>query len=232
MLGFSRRRTKLTGRADPPHRPEGDDWPAEVELAAAERLSFFSDAVVAIAITLLAIDLPMPEGTTTGALLRSAGDRWPAYLSFLISFVVIAAHWSGHHRTLRWVNRTSSTLQRWSIIWLLAIIVTPFAARILYGDGAIALRFTFYALIQVLATGAFIFIIRAVDRGALLRPDTPATLVPRATRRLSGTLGGFAASVPLFFVTEYAWVLWFAVPILWGQLVRWRGRRVVSERAL
>jgi len=60
---------------------------------AAERLTFFSDAVVAIAMTLLAIDLPVPGGSTVSVFWTSVEHDEGHYATFLVSFVVIAAAW-------------------------------------------------------------------------------------------------------------------------------------------
>ncbi len=73
------------------------DDEVETDSRAAERLTFFSDAVVAIAITLLAIDLPVPEGGTVSVFWRSVEHDDGHYAAFLISFVVIAAAWAYHH---------------------------------------------------------------------------------------------------------------------------------------
>jgi Endosomal/lysosomal potassium channel TMEM175 len=75
----------------------------EMEFAAAERLMFFSDAVIAIALTLLALDLPVPGGIENAtvsipAMVNDARQHLDDYLAFLISFLVIAAHWRLHHR--------------------------------------------------------------------------------------------------------------------------------------
>jgi hypothetical protein len=67
------------------------DEGAESESPTAERLTVFSDAVVAIAITLLALDLPVPDGNTLSALLTSARHNDGHYGAFLISFGTIAA---------------------------------------------------------------------------------------------------------------------------------------------
>jgi uncharacterized membrane protein len=56
-----------------------------------ERLIFFSDAVVAIAITLLALDLPVPEGGNVHLFWTSVKRNDGHYVAFLISFMVIAA---------------------------------------------------------------------------------------------------------------------------------------------
>jgi hypothetical protein len=68
----------------------------EVEKASAERLKFFSDAVIAIAMTLLALELPVPSGETVGEVWRSFGGNWEEYLAFLITFWVIGQQWMNH----------------------------------------------------------------------------------------------------------------------------------------
>src|SRR5215813_5536469 len=128
---------------------EADDLGRDVELPSAERLVFFSDAVVAIAITLLALDLPVPQGQGNMDLLHSARNNLNDYLAFGISFVVIAAHWRGHHRVFRYVRAVGPIL-RWNLLWLFFIVITPFATKVLAGDGAFQARFTFYATQQAL----------------------------------------------------------------------------------
>jgi uncharacterized membrane protein len=88
----------------------------EMEFAAAERLMFFTDAVVAIALTLLALQLPIPGGIenvprSSSEMVRDAGQHFDDYLAFLISFVVIAAHWRLHHRVFRYVRVASRAMQ-------------------------------------------------------------------------------------------------------------------------
>ena len=74
---------------------------------AAERLAFFSDAVVAIAITLLALELPVPMSTV-----ESNRDFWHQlakhsndYIAFMISFAAIGSHWFPHHALFSQLGR-------------------------------------------------------------------------------------------------------------------------------
>ena len=60
------------------------------EHLALERVLFFSDAVFAIAITLLVLDIGVPDGSG-GDLLGAIADQWPAYLAYLVSFSTIAS---------------------------------------------------------------------------------------------------------------------------------------------
>ena len=64
-----------------------------------ERLVNFSDAVIAIAITLLVVQFSVPaaNGDVADALL----DRWPQFFSFILSFLMIGLFWVAHHRIFR-----------------------------------------------------------------------------------------------------------------------------------
>jgi uncharacterized membrane protein len=202
------------------------DEERESESRAVERLTLFSDAVVAIAITLLAIDLPVPEGDTVAEFWSSVRHNDGHYAAFLISFTVIAAVWANHHALFRYTKSTDSRLIALNTIWLLTIALNPFATRMLTASGnatldAHALRFGFYALLQVLESGmllAMLWHMRSHD----LAPGMPPAAVSRATREAQVVMLGFGLSIPLFFATTYAWVLWFALPVLAGQVRRLR----------
>src|SRR4051794_6272309 len=116
--------------------PDESAGAVEVRAIAAERLTFFGDAVIAIALTLLALELPLPEGTTNAEVLHSAFEHRESYLAFLISFMVIGAHWRGHHQVFRYVTSISGPVTTLTIYWLLMQVITPFATHVLTGDGA------------------------------------------------------------------------------------------------
>lgn len=77
----------------------------EYEARAVDRLALFSDAVAAIAITLLAIDLPVPEGNTVSVFWASVQRNDGHYAAFLLSFTVIAVMWGNHHGIFRYLKR-------------------------------------------------------------------------------------------------------------------------------
>jgi uncharacterized membrane protein len=189
----------------------------EVRAVAVERLTFFADAVIAIAITLLALDLPVPDVTTNHEVLVFAGQHRDEYIAFLVSFAVIGARWRGHHAVFRYVTAEGRNLTRLTLGWLLMQVLTPFATRVLTGEGAFQVRFVFYAAIQVLASVIFIAILLDVRRYGRTRDDTPPTLMSVVAWR-TGTLAlGFAVSIPVAFVNEAsAYSCWIAVPLLTG----------------
>ena len=125
------------------------DSEVDLEQRAVDRLIFFSDAVVAIAITLLAIDLPVPRGATVSQFWSSVRHNGGHYLAFAISFLAIAAAWNHHHDLFRYARSMDSRLRTLNMAWLLTIVLNPFATRLLTSQGhqplgVHALRFGFY----------------------------------------------------------------------------------------
>ncbi len=188
----------------------------EHEARAIERLTFFSDAVAAIAMTLLAIDLPVPSGATAAQFWTSVQDASGHYAAFLFSFAVIASAWSGHHDLYRYAEHMDGRLRLLNFGWLLTIVLIPFAAKLLTTRGpettvVHALRFSTYALLQVLESAALL----AARRHLITRGQAPG-LPPQLARmgwETAALLTGFGLSIPLFFAVPWAWVLWLVVPL-------------------
>lgn len=187
---------------------------AEIAFAAAERLTFFSDAVVAIAITLLALELPVPHGDTTGEMLRFFVDHSDEYVAFLVSFVVIGTHWAGHHRCFRYLRRLGGHLTRLNLLWLLTVVITPFATRVLTADGPFVVGFGLYAVVQAAAALLFLAMVRVMRRHDLTRPGTPESMFTRTYRRSAILAAAFLVSIPVALLSKWAFAVWAAVPIL------------------
>lgn len=200
--------------------PEGAQAEREAQSRAMDRLLLFSDAVVAIAITLLALDLPVPQGSTVAAFWTSVKDNAGHYAAFLISFLVIAVAWSNHHDLFRYARRGDARLRWLNMAWLLTIVLIPFVTRMLTSRvhpppalAVHALRFGCYALLQVVQSGVLL----AMVSQAGVRESTGGASGPwgtRYVRRTVAVMAGFGLSIPLFFVTAQAWLLWFLVPLL------------------
>lgn len=199
-----------------------DTADSESQGMAAERLTFFSDAVVAIAITLLALELPLPEGHTSAELLRSLGDHRSEYISFLISFVVIGGHWRAHHRLFHYVSTVGGGLIRFSFGWLLMMVLMPFATKVLAEDGGFEFRFVFYAIVQVAALTLFLLMVWQIQRHHLHRADIPPELFGGVYRGLGTMIAAFALSIPIAFFTMWAYACWLVIPLAGGLLDRLR----------
>jgi uncharacterized membrane protein len=207
------------------------DTPAEVELIAAERVIFFSDAVVAIAITLLALGLPIPHGSNNTEVWHSLRAGRDAYLAFLISFAVIGAHWRTHHRLFRAVARLDTLAIALNSVWLLMIISTPYATRVLSGSAGFGVRFGLYAAIQFITLVTFFLMSRHIRSGHLLRPGMPSWLSPSDDIVVLTLAATFALSIPLAFIRgfgQWVYVVWVAAVVVtrWVRRAqRWRAER-------
>jgi uncharacterized membrane protein len=99
-----------------------------------DRLILFTDAVVAIAITLLVLPLVdlVPEVKAEGGdAVGVISEHWQEIFTFLLSFVVIASFWLGHHRVFEHVRAYTPAMMRLNLLWLLTIVVLPFPTEII-----------------------------------------------------------------------------------------------------
>src|SRR5215469_1841749 len=200
----------------------------EVERVAAERVIFFSDAVAAIAITLLALALPVPSvhaSASNHTMLTALYGERTAYLPFVISFVVIGAHWRAHHRLFRSIARLDRYVIAVNMVWLLMIIITPYATRVLAlpGDNDLGVRFSLYAIIQVITLLALWLMSRHLRHGKLLRAGVPPPLTAFDESVVLVATGMFAISIPISFATPWAYLCWVAS----GVISRWVRRAQV-----
>lgn len=95
-----------------------------------ERMILFSDAVFAIAITLLIIDLKVPEikrPVTESHLANALGALIPNIIGFLLSFLLIGLYWTVHHRLFGYVIGYTPFLLWLNLLFLLGIIFLPFS---------------------------------------------------------------------------------------------------------
>src|ERR1700759_4093532 len=176
--------------------PEADS--PEIEARSADRVVVFSDAVVAIAITLLALDLPIPgqDARSDHAVLHFLGENWNAYFAFFISFVVISGHWGSHRAIFRYVNRINDRVIGTNMVWLLTMVLTPFAARTLAGSGGFGVRFALYALVQIVASACLVRLGNELAQDHLLRDDAPESAKHPDNLARYVTIGSFGISIP------------------------------------
>jgi uncharacterized membrane protein len=99
-----------------------------------DRMLFFSDAVMAIAITLLVMDLRVPEigrGLAEARLGPALLMLWPNYLGYLLSFFIIGNYWLSHHRLFRPIRRYDDRLSWLNLLFLFFTALLPFSTRII-----------------------------------------------------------------------------------------------------
>ena len=171
------------------HDPERRDFQIE-------RIILFSDAVFAIAITLLIIEIKPPEiehSDTTKQMLLQLLRLLPKFAAFISSFFVIAIYWRSHHRIFGFVTEYSSKLIRINNYFLFTIVLMPFSSAYFSENFGFGVPFVFYNA-NVAITGFinywFIKYIFKPNNGMVKHQPTPIF-----TRLFKAR----AVSTPIFF---------------------------------
>lgn len=174
------------------------------------RLEAFSDGVFAIIITIMVLELKVPDGSEMKDLLVLA----PTFLSYLLSFIFVAIYWNNHHHMLQIVQKVNG-FTLWAnshlLFWLSLI---PFSTAWMGEHGFPALPVALYGFILLMCGVAYNLLMRGLIR--LHGPQS--TLAKAFARDHKGlvSLGAYLLACPLAFYN--AWVsysLYAAVAVLW-----------------
>ncbi|MGK5674009.1 TMEM175 family protein, partial [Micromonospora sp. URMC 106] len=176
----------------------------------ASRVEAFSDAVIAIVLTLMAVELlQLGEVPSGRGLAEALGHEWPAYLAYVITFAIVGQVWLTHHNMWRYVVRVDQMLLVLNLLLLLFVAAIPFTADLLADNlrGSVADQRLTAALYVGAVLGEALFFNLSwwwARRRRLLHPD----LDPRLARAvaLRFLLG------PVLYLVAFAFV--FVDPVL------------------
>ncbi len=190
-----------------------------------DRLVNFTDAAVAIAITLLV--LPLVDLVTDGKehpLRTLFEDERGTFLAFGISFVVIASFWSGHHRVFEHLQDYSSAMLRINFLWLASIVFIPFTTQLLADQGTdTAPVNALYIGTMIVTTGSLALIeVLAIRDPSLQRAEARGQLDARGALVAIGLL---LVALVLSVVTPAVGLYWLFLLFLTGPLTRLFRRR-------
>jgi uncharacterized membrane protein len=157
------------------------------------RLEAFSDGVLAIAITLLVIEIHPPELHQGERLAQALSAQWPSYVAYLVSFLTIGVIWPNHHRVFTQVARLDGPLLLLNLNLLLWTGLIPFPTAVLaehLRDGGEAARtasalYGGVLLLMGVAFGALFAWVTHTDR-LLRRPPPPGWCQQAAGGSCSG----------------------------------------------
>lgn len=90
------------------------------------RLETFSDGVLAIAITLLILEVRPPDVPPDGSLFRALLHEWPSYLAYVTSFLTLGIIWVNHHRMFKLIDRSTNGFLMLNVVFLMVISFIPF----------------------------------------------------------------------------------------------------------
>ncbi len=193
------------------------------------RLDTFSDAIFAVAMTLLVFSFPItsvPDNLGQAELENLILHEWPHLESFIISFLVTAIFWMNHHVILDRIKRYDHALVWLNFAFLLCIVFIPFPTSILVEYGEYWLAVALYAATIAAAGFAFLALwlwashgYRLIDT-AIDRRDVQSTTIQAVIAPCVFMMSiGVAYYSPRF--GEYFWLLSFVA----GSIVEWRLKR-------
>ena len=174
-----------------------------------ERLEAFSDGVLAIAITLLVLDLKVPH-TEQGALTHALWRQWPSYAAFFISFIVIGIMWVSHHSMFERIATVDRRLLFLNLLLLLGIAFLPFPTSLLAqyiregGQNASISAAIYSATMCVIGVVFFFMWVHLEHRPHLLVEGITVEQVRRAeTRGLVGPIV-YGLTIGIAFISPWA----------------------------
>ena len=184
------------------------------------RVEAFSDGVLAIAITLLVLEISI-EPDQYDHLARALVNEWPAYLAYVTSFFTVGSVWIAHHDVFARLKYVDPVLLRLNLVLLLAAAFLPFPTGVLSqsfeaSESAERAAVAFYG-----ATALVIeLILRGMIRYAASRPELvegAAPKLPRSERGWQATIGTAAYTaailVGIFIFPRAAALLYLAIAL-------------------
>jgi uncharacterized membrane protein len=159
--------------AEDDEKSNGTRSRADVEDNSLGRLLTLADGIFAIAMTLLALDLHVPDMdySTDADLRHELAQHSASYLSFLLSFYVIASYWSRHRRLMRSVVAIHPIVIRDTLFVLVIVAAMPFFAALLGSYGSKPTALALYGAANVLAVLALLMLSFDAERLGLLDKD-------------------------------------------------------------
>ncbi len=179
------------------------------------RLKSLSDGVFAIALTLLVLDLRIPEGVLDGDLSTMLLGLVPKALVYLISFVVIGGAWGSHQRMIGQIKRGDGLLVWFNLFSLLFVTLVPASAALLGRFPNALAAITCFAADVVLIQLTAWWMWRYASQHGLVNPTLDPRVVVSIGRRLTISAIVFGLSIPLALLnTSVSYILWIGTFVL------------------
>lgn len=166
---------------------------------ATTRMDAFSDGVMAIAITILVLEIALPAGSEDD-LLQGIIDQWPSYLAYLVSFATIGAVWMKHTMVTDLMDYADRTFRQMNLVFLMLVSFVPFPTKVLAehlntDTSTERVAVMFYGIV-LLASSAMIGLMwRYAKRAGLVDPDVSADDIHVATRLLNPSLAFYLVAI-------------------------------------
>ena len=175
-----------------------------------DRLNALTDGVVAIVLTIMVLELKLPEEATFAAVLAVL----PLLAAYLLAFIYVAIYWNNHHHMMQSAHKVTGAVLWANHSLLFCLTLFPLMIRWIDEAGPTAWPVASFGLVLVLASICYVLLERALV-AAEGEHSGVRTAVGRGTKEWASFIG-YILAVPLAFVSPIiSIVIYVAVAFLW-----------------
>jgi len=174
------------------------------------RLEAFSDGVLAIIITIMALELKVPHGAS----LTELRPLIPVFLSYVLSFVFIGIYWNNHHHLMHAVTHVNGRILWANLHLLFWLSLIPFVTGWMGENNFAAWPVAFYGMVMLSAGIAYVILTRVL----ISYHGRDSALAKALGKDFKGKVSAlfYAAAIPLAFVSSWlACALYVTVAVMW-----------------
>jgi uncharacterized membrane protein len=175
-----------------------------------ERLTAFSDGVIAIIITIMVLDLKVPQGADWAAL----AQLLPVFLSYVLSFAYVAIYWNNHHHLLYTAEKVDGAILWANMNWLFWLSLLPFVTAWMGENEFAPLPTALYGLALTMPAIAYFLLQRAIIR----RNGESGLLAQALGHDVKGKISPplYIVAIAASFIKPWiAHVIYVAVALMW-----------------
>ena len=181
-----------------------------------DRIAFFTDAVFAIAMTLLIVAIAVPSlrhAASGSDLLGRLDDKSSEFVAFFIGFAVLGNYWMANHRFFGYLAATSPRFVGWNLLYLAFVAWLPFPTALLgtYDRNPVAV--SLFAVSAAIVSGLEATLFHIAQRDDLFRGPVPDPAYRHAMRAALVPVGSFLLSVPIAFLDTYVAIAVWALTV-------------------
>jgi uncharacterized membrane protein len=174
------------------------------------RLEAFSDAVIAIVMTIMVLELVPPDGTA----LEDLVPLWPVFLAYVLSFANLAIYWNNHHHLLQAARTVSGRVLWANMLLLFWLSLVPFGTAWIGDSQLAAMPVAVYGVILIMAAISYFFLVRAL----IAAPGQTETLAAAIGRDQKGKVSPILYAVAIViapFLPALSFAIYVLVAAIW-----------------
>lgn len=174
------------------------------------RLEAFSDGVLAIIITIMVLEMKIPEGTSFDVLQKIL----PVFLSYILSFIYIGIYWNNHHHLLQVVNNVNGTILWANLNLLFWLSLFPFVTGWMGENHFVANPTLLYGVVLLMAAIAFKLLVHAVINNEG-KDSRLAKIYQHDWKLLTSIVMYIVGIIASYFEPYLSIALYLSVAVLW-----------------